>query len=135
MTSQVDVRISAGRVADIPADRCVAVGDGRAVVVRVGERVVAFRNRCLHQDSPLADGRVLTGRLICPMHFWRYHLPDGEHVGGGGRLPSYPVEVVDGEAFVDLPPPAPSRSLRQIMLAHARDWDRGDRRAPGRGTP
>lgn len=135
MRSRTDVRISAGRVADIPVDHCVAIGDGRAIVVRVGERVVAFRNRCLHRDSSLDGGRVLTGRLVCPMHFWRYRLPEGEHVGGEGCLPSYPVEVVDGEAFVDLPPPAPARSMREIMLAHARDWDRGDRGVPDGGTP
>ncbi|HSJ46675.1 MAG TPA: Rieske 2Fe-2S domain-containing protein [Euzebyales bacterium] len=124
MTVRPDVRVSAGRVEDVPIDRCVAVADGRAVVVRVGDDVVAFPNRCLHQASALAGGRVLSGRLICPMHFWRYHLPDGEHVGGQGRLVSYDVEVVDGEVFVDVPAPAPPRSMREIMLAHARDWTR-----------
>lgn len=124
MTARADVRVSAGRVVDIPTDRCVAIADGRAIVVRVGDDVLAFRNRCLHQDSPLAGGRVRSGRLTCPMHFWRYRLPQGEHVGGEGRLPPYEVEVVDGEVFVDVPAPAPARSMREILLAHARDWTR-----------
>ena len=124
MTVRADVRISAGRAEDVPTDRCVAIADGRAVVVRVGDEVVAFPNRCLHRDSPLAGGRVLSGRLICPMHFWCYRLPKGEHVGGEGRLASYDVEVVDGEVFVDVPAPAQPRKMREIMLAHARDWTR-----------
>jgi nitrite reductase/ring-hydroxylating ferredoxin subunit len=124
MTSQVDVRIRAGRIGDIPTDRCVAIADGRAIVVRVDDEVVAFPNRCLHRESPLAGGRVLSGRLVCPMHFWCYRLPDGVHVGGEGQLASYDVEVMDGEVYVDVPAPQPVRSLREVMLAHARDWRR-----------
>lgn len=118
------MRVSAGPFADIPADRCVAIAEGRAVVVRVGDRVVAFDNRCLHKDSPLAGGRVISGRLTCPLHFWRYRLPGGEHVGGQGALPSFPVTTSDGEVLVDLPDPEPPRSLREQLLAHAREWDR-----------
>lgn len=116
--------VSAGRISDVPDDRCVAIGDGRAVVVRVDDEVVAFPNRCLHQDSPLADGRVFDGRLQCPEHFWRYHLPGGEHVGGEGRLQRFGVRVEDGHVVVDLPDPEPVLSLRERLLAHARDWDR-----------
>lgn len=116
--------VTAGRISDVPDDRCVAIGDGRAVVVRVDDEVVAFPNRCLHQDSELADGRVFDGRLQCPAHFWRYHLPGGEHVGGEGRLQRLPVRVEDGHVVVDLPDPEPVLSMRERLLAHARDWDR-----------
>lgn len=127
--------VDAGRLADVPTDRCVAIGDGRAVVTRVGDDVVAMRNRCLHRDSPLAEGRVLdrgagAPLLQCPQHFWRYELPTGEHTGGEGRLATYPVRVVDGHVVVDVPPPPPAMSLRERMLAHARDWDRDAPPAP-----
>ncbi|CAN5802909.1 hypothetical protein BH23ACT10_BH23ACT10_07190 [soil metagenome] len=121
---RVAVRVSAGPLADIPTDRCVAIADGRAIVVRVGDRVVAFANRCLHKASPLAGGRVISGRLTCPLHFWRYHLPEGEHVGGQGALSSYPVTTVDGEVLVDVPEPEVPSSIRKQLLAHAREWDR-----------
>lgn len=120
------VRINVGRISDIPTDHCVAIADGRAVVVRVGDQVLAFANRCLHKDSPLAGGRVSTGRLTCPLHFWRYRLPEGAHVGGQGSLPSYPVTTVDGEVLVDVPEPAPGRSMRDLLLGHAREWNRDD---------
>jgi putative hydrolase of the HAD superfamily len=119
------MRVGAGPLQDIPSDRCRAVGDGSAVVVRVGGQVVAFQNRCLHQDSPLAGGVVLDGVLICPLHFWRYRLPAGAHVGSGVPLPGYPVEVVDGEVWVEVPDPAPPLSMREMLLKHAREWRPG----------
>ena len=97
------MRVRVGTIDEIPSDRCIAIADGRAVVLRVGDDVVAFSNRCLHQGAPLADSRVLSGRLMCPMHFWRYQLPDGTRVGGEGRLVSYRVEIIDGEVVVDVP--------------------------------
>jgi HAD superfamily hydrolase (TIGR01509 family) len=115
--------VAVGPLADIPLDRCLAVGDGRAVVARVGEEVVAFENRCLHQDSPLAGGQIRQGTLTCPLHFWRYRLPSGVHVGGEGRLTAYPVTVVDGVVHVEVPE-ATNLSFRERMLAHAAAWDR-----------
>jgi nitrite reductase/ring-hydroxylating ferredoxin subunit len=121
--------IVVGTVADVPEDRCTAIADGAAIVVRVGEDVVAFPNRCLHQDSPLAEGMVFNGRLTCPLHFWRYDLPSGEHVGGMGALDRYPVAIgTDGRVVVTVPDPQPIMSVRERMLQHAREWDRGDAR-------
>ena len=118
------MRVSVGRVADLPTDRAVGVGDGSVVVVRTGDSVVAFRNRCLHEDSSLVGGRVLEGRLACPRHFWLYELPEGRHTGGRGTLTGVEVEVDDlGEVVVEVPDPAP-RSIRDRLLAHVRRWER-----------
>lgn len=118
------MRVSAGPLAEIPVDRCVAVADGRAVAVLVGDAVVAFENRCLHQDSPLAGGIIRSSVLICPLHFWRYRLPEGSHAGGEGDLAAYPTEVIDGEVWIDIPPPPKVMSMREMMLEHARQWSR-----------
>lgn len=116
-----------GQMHDVPSDRCTAIAEGAAIVVRVDAEVVAFPNRCLHQASPLAEGIVQRGQLICPLHFWRYDLPSGEHLGRMGTLERYPVIVADdGQVTVELPDPPPPMSLRDRMLAHAREWDRGD---------
>ncbi len=118
------MRVSVGRVEDLPTDRAVGVGDGSVVVVRNGDSVVAFRNRCLHEDSSLVGGRVLEGRLACPQHFWLYELPEGRHTGGRGTLTGVEVEVDDlGEVVVEVPDPAP-RSIRDRLLAHVRRWER-----------
>lgn len=118
------MRVSIGPLARVPADECAAVGDGVAVVVRVGDEVCAYRNRCAHQDSPLAGGIVRDGVLSCPLHFWRYRAATGELIGTRRRLESFPVTVVDGEVFVDLPDAPPPRSLRDQLLDRARTYDR-----------
>jgi nitrite reductase/ring-hydroxylating ferredoxin subunit len=118
------VRVPIGPVTSVPADTCVAVADGTAVVLRVGDEVCAYRNRCLHQDSPLAGGIVRDGVLSCPLHFWRYRAGSGQLIGTRRALERFPVEVVDGEAFVDLPEPPPPMSLREQLLQRARDYDR-----------
>ncbi|MBF4767786.1 Rieske (2Fe-2S) protein [Nocardioides agariphilus] len=122
------MRVSIGSLDDVPADHCVAVADGAAVAVRVDDGVVAFPNRCLHVGGALAGGRVWDGGLTCPNHFWRYRLSDGSHLGGSGSLPSYPTEVTaTGEVYVELPDPQRQLSMRERLLAHAREWERGGR--------
>ncbi len=118
------MRIPLGPVAAVPDDACVAVGDGRAIALRIGDTVCVYRNRCLHQDSPLAGGIVRNGVLSCPLHFWRYHADSGRLVGTRRDLEPYPVEVVDGEAYVELPDPPPPRSLREQLLERAQGYDR-----------
>ena len=119
--------VSAGDLEGLPTDRGVAIADGRAVVVRVGDEVFAYRNECLHQASPLGGGLVKDGVLTCPLHFWRYDAITGAKCGeSGSRLESYPVEVVSGSVTVQLPDPPPARSMREMLLAHAREWNRGD---------
>lgn len=114
-------------LSDLPEDRAVAVADGRAVLVRVGDEVFAYRNECLHQASPLHGGLVKDGVLTCPLHFWRYDATTGAKCGQLElQLESYPVEVVSGSVRVRLPDPPPVRSMRERLLAHAEDWTRGD---------
>ncbi len=58
----------------------------------LGERLVCFRDaqgaatvlrdRCLHRNAPLSDGRVRAGLLACPYHGWVY---DGQ-----GRVVAIP---------------------------------------------
>lgn len=120
--------VSAGALKDLPINRCVAIAAGRAVVVRVGDQAFAYRNECLHQASPLAGGLVKDGVITCPLHFWRYEAASGAKCGEPGlRLDSYPVRLVSGTVLVEMPEPAPARSMREMMLDHAREWDRGDR--------
>lgn len=118
------MRVAIGRVGAIPEDGCVAVADGQVVVVRLGDEVRAYRNRCLHQDSPLAGGWVRDGVLSCPLHFWRYDVASGELRNGVGCLERYPVEYDDAGAHVILPDVQPPRSLRDELLERARTYDR-----------
>lgn len=118
------MRVPIGPVPDVPDDRCTAVGDGRVVVVRLGDEVRAYRNRCLHQESPLAGGWVRDGVLSCPLHFWRYDVSTGRLRNGDGCLERFAVEYEGGVAHVIVPEDAPARSLRDELLERARTYDR-----------
>lgn len=120
------MRIAVGLVADIPLDTCVAIGDGRAIVVRVGEDLRAYRNRCAHQDAALAGAPVRDGAITCPVHQWRYRATDGSHTESSHKLEPFPVAMINGEAFVMLPEADESRP-RQRLLANDRDdtWPNG----------
>jgi nitrite reductase (NADH) small subunit len=120
------MKVRVGRLEMIPSDRCIAVGDGAAIVVRRGDDVVAFSNRCLHQDSPLEGGWVHGDELTCPLHFWRYSLADGALAGSarGDRLERLPTSFVDGEIVVEVHDPPPAMSLRDRLLARASAYDR-----------
>jgi nitrite reductase/ring-hydroxylating ferredoxin subunit len=120
------MRLAVGPVADVPDDRCIAVGDGQVIVVRVNGELRAFENRCLHQNSQLEHGIVRNGVLSCPLHFWRYRVDDGSLIGSKRSLPRFPIDIVNGEAFVLVPDPEPEVPLRQRLLDRARDYDRAE---------
>ena len=118
------MRVPIGSVADVPERGCIAVAEGRAVVVRIGDELRAYRNRCLHQDAPLTGGWVRDGVLSCPHHFWRYDVSTGALRSGVGCLERYAVEYDGDEAVVVLPDEPPRRSLREELLDRAHDYDR-----------
>lgn len=89
-------------------------------LVRVGDRVYAFRGTCPHRGSPLARGWVrahvsggLSGPvkvdqlrpvLTCPWHNWEYDLATGRALFDHAcRMVVYDVEVVDGRVQLGAP--------------------------------
>jgi len=98
--------------------------DARGVEVGVfnlGERLVAYRNRCPHMKAPVCRGRVggtnlpsppgtyrfgKRGRVLhCPWHGWQFDLETGEGlVGYPQRLSPVECGVEDGEVVLYLPP-------------------------------
>lgn len=109
---------------DVPEGGCVAVADGRVLLTKVDGEVRAYENSCLHQQTPLDGGFVRDGVLTCPMHFWRYRLADGSHLGSRRALPRYDVEVDDDTVTVEVPDDEPSVSLAERLREHARTWRR-----------
>lgn len=93
------VAINLGPVTRIP------FGEGRSYLA--GGRIVAvFRSRtgelfatqgeCPHRGGPLADGIVGGGKVICPLHAYRFDLASGQPAGNDCEaLRTYPVSVSD----------------------------------------
>lgn len=65
---------------DLPIGKSVIVtakGEDIALFNYKG-KYYAIANQCLHKGSPLAEGRIEEGVVICPNHEWRYDLKTGE---------------------------------------------------------
>jgi nitrite reductase/ring-hydroxylating ferredoxin subunit len=71
-------------------------------VVRAGNAVHGYVDRCPHMGLPLAqtlDDYVHEGRILCSWHGAVFAIEDGACVGGpcmGGRLTPWPVAVRKG---------------------------------------
>ena len=99
--------------------RVVTELEGREVAVfRVDDEFHAVANYCVHQAGPLCEGE-LTGRtsrsetewayddtaknVVCPWHGWVFDVTTGRNVQDERyAVPTYDVDVRDGEVFVDL---------------------------------
>jgi nitrite reductase/ring-hydroxylating ferredoxin subunit len=81
---------------------------GRAIAVFHHEgEVRAVDNRCPHMGFPLTEGTVEDGLLTCHWHHARFDLACGDTLDPwADDVPTYPVEVRDGEVYVR---PAPER--------------------------
>jgi nitrite reductase/ring-hydroxylating ferredoxin subunit len=78
------------------------------------DKVYAVDNRCPHMGFPLHRGTVRDGILTCHWHHARFDLESGgtfDQFADEARV--FPVEVRDGEVWVDLTP-------RENQLAHQR---------------
>lgn len=87
-----------------PAER-LPLGEGRNF--RVGKAMVAvFRTRkgevfavqasCPHKGGPLADGLIGDGKVVCPLHAFKFDLASGEAVGNTcAALRTYAVTISD----------------------------------------
>ena len=103
---------------------------GRAVLRRGGKQIVLFHtpdgvyacnNRCPHEGYPLREGNLDAGcMLTCNWHNWKFDLRNGDNHYGGDRLRVYPVELRDGDIWLDLADP-PIDTRRATIMANLRD--------------
>ncbi len=110
---------------DVPDGGCAAAADARVLLIRHGDEILAFENRCLHKDTPLHEGHLTDAILACPLHHWRYELPSGRLVGHSVGLPRVPIQT-DGGRIRVIPPEEPPASLSALLRDHARTWSRTD---------
>jgi nitrite reductase (NADH) small subunit len=96
-----------GALTEIPEGegRNWELGDRRVAVFRSRSgQVFATQAHCPHRRGPLADGILGGGRLVCPLHEWRFDLATGAAENGTCSIEVYPVTIdADGTITVEMP--------------------------------
>jgi 3-phenylpropionate/trans-cinnamate dioxygenase ferredoxin component len=97
----------------VPAERLPASGqrglfeceDKSLALFNVDGQLYAIDDGCPHQGASLCGGK-LEGRVIqCCAHGLRFDLASGYLLNSSRlRVASYPVELVDGQAFIVIVP-------------------------------
>ena len=83
------------------------IGRHRIALVRIGEDFYAIGDRCSHADFSLSDGDVYAEdyEIECWKHGSTFDVKTGEpqSLPATKPVPTYRVEVVDGDVKVRLP--------------------------------
>ena len=100
-----------GNFVKVTARSDIAEGKPRAVRVE-GHSIALFEhegavyatdNQCPHMGYPLTRGHVKRGVLSCDWHGWSYDMEGGGcFTGGCDDLATFPVDVRDGDIYVDV---------------------------------
>ena len=91
--------------------------DGRQIAIFDTPRgIFACNNRCPHEGYPLREGTLDADcKLTCNWHNWKFDLATGENQRDGDRLRVYPVEVRDGEVWIEIVDPPVAERMAKTM--------------------
>ena len=81
------------------------MADGVPIVLaNVDGTLCALRDQCSHEEYPLSDGELDGDEVVCLYHGARFDACSGARKTLPAVRPvkAYPVEVRDGEIFVDV---------------------------------
>src|SRR5262245_21064291 len=116
----------AARLADVKASGCLSAHvDGHTLaLVAYGDKVYAVDNRCPHMGFPLSRGTVKDGMLTCHWHYARFDLAsDGTFDQFADDVPAFPIEIRDGEVWVDLSPRADPKAHQRTRMKDGLERD------------
>lgn len=97
---------SVARLSDLPEGKphAASLSDAeRLCLVRVGEQVFAFEDRCSHAEFPMSAGDMVDDYLIeCALHGARFDIRDGTAVELPATEPlsRFEVKIEDGTVWV-----------------------------------
>jgi nitrite reductase/ring-hydroxylating ferredoxin subunit len=95
--------------------RSFAYLDKRIALFRTPRGVFASDNRCPHQGYALVRGEVKDGVLTCAWHNWKFELGTGTCRYGGENIRTYPVQIRDGQVYIDVTDP-PAEIIRPDLF-------------------
>jgi 3-phenylpropionate/trans-cinnamate dioxygenase ferredoxin subunit len=106
------------RAEEVPPGKTKFVRAGATPVILANwnGRIYALYGLCPHQNNPLEDATMWDHLLDCPWHHFQYDVRTGENVFPKNVYPTdypqlreqlrplrtYPVQMKDGEIWVDL---------------------------------
>ena len=105
-----DLGIDADGWVDVCALEDIGDQSGHAVVIRGtdvavlrdGDTVYALEGTCPHRGGPIADGQVVDGKVVCPLHLWDFDLATGiSPFDPRDSLARYQARVREGRVEVD----------------------------------
>src|SRR5579859_2333076 len=111
--------IRAASMAELESrERLVLSVDGQAVVLFLANNTVyALDNRCPHMGFPLDRGSVSGQILTCHWHHARFDLCSGGTFDPwADDVRRYPVDVRDGEIWIDVSPRPNRRDYQRRRL-------------------
>ena len=74
-------------------------GIGPIAVYNLDGAFYATEDTCTHGEASLADGEVVNGRVVCPLHMGSFDIRTGAAIAAPCFVPikTFFVDVVDGE--------------------------------------
>lgn len=105
--------------------KTVKIGTRQIAVFLRNGTVYACNNRCPHEGYPLKEGSLSdTCTLTCNWHNWKFDLKSGDNLYGGDRLRVYPVEIRNGDVWIDVTDPEPEQVIAEALSNLHASFDR-----------
>ena len=94
-------------------------GDRSYLVLDLGDRLVVTDALCPHKQTPLAEGLLRDGCLVCPGHWYAFDLVTGAcRTARDTDLRLHPVVEEDGALYAEVTV-EPRLSWSERLRAHA----------------
>lgn len=86
------------------------IGGRRLVLSYHNGKFGALNAKCNHMGAPLAQGRLIDGRIQCPWHYWEFDHVTGQAANGaheplasdGGVVPHFPLKIENEILYIDI---------------------------------
>ena len=100
------IRHRVGLLAELWESDLVAARPGGTpvLVIRIGDEVHAYEDRCPHLGLALSEGTLDGCVLTCSAHHWQYDIATGRGINPATAcLVRFPVTIEHGVIYVELP--------------------------------
>ncbi len=119
-STHTDNYVRAAAVADVQRAGSLLIRLAKHTIVLFysDNRVYAIDNRCPHMGFPLQGSTCKDGIVTCPWHYARFDLASGGTFDSwADDVRAFPVEIRDGEVWINLAPQVDAHTQARQRLA------------------